>query len=300
MPDLRHYRHFVTLAEELHFGRAATRLGIAQPALSIQIRKLEDQLGGALFRRTQRSVELTEAGRMLLPQARALLEGAARLEDRARRAMTGEIGHVTIGYSSLALLTGLLGAVVGGIRAAAPDLDIRVLERDPVSLVEALQEGRIQLGLTTTLGVPLPETLGRTLCATWGLEVVLPLAHPLAGRPMLEMADLRAETFIVYRHSVADDGRTVIRKLGGFEPRAIQEVSSPMMVPALVAAGFGVSILPAPMLARARDPGALGVPLAGPEPRMDCSLLAREAAVEPFLARALQGARDGARNWAGP
>ncbi len=291
MLDLRQYRYFAAVAEDLHFGRAARRLSIAQPALSIQIRKLEDQLGGQLFHRTQRSVEMTEAARLLLPQVRELLEHADRVERQARRALSGEIGHLNLGYSSLAVLTGLLKAVVTTLRSEVPDLDIRVSESDPVSMAGAVQSGQLHLGLSTSLGVDIPEGLSCTVCSRWPLKVILPSSHPLAGQQEVEIAELEGEHFIVYRTSVTDDGTQVIRNLGGFHPTNVQEVTSPMMAIPLVAAGFGVSILPDPLARKSTDPGTVAVAIRGEGAQMDCSLIYRKASSEPFVVKAIAMAR---------
>lgn len=297
MIDLKHYRCFVTVAQELHFGRAARRLHIAQPALSIQIRKLEDALGGTLFRRTQRSVELTEAGRQLLPEALDLLERAELIEQRTLRAMKGEVGHLAVGYSSLPALTGLLGSVVGRIRGKLPDLTVSVKERDPVGQIEEIVGGQLHFGLTTSLGVTLPEELTLSRLADWRLEVVVPKSHPVAGYKSVMLSELKANAFIVYRNSSLDDGCHVLREIGGFVPISVQEVTSPMMVIPLVAAGFGVSLLPSPLTRQLGDADVVRVPIGDDAAVMDCSLLYRKSNPDPMVHAALNAALQGARQW---
>lgn len=297
MLDLRHYRYFLAVAEELHFGRAAERLGIAQPALSIQVRKLEEMLGGPLFRRTQRSVELTEAARLLLPQARALLEQADRVERRVRRSLAGDVGRVNLGFSSLAVLSGLLSAVVDGIRADAPDLDIQITEHDPYSLVAGVQSGQLHLGLSTATGVTLPDTITNTVCDRWPLQVILPRNHVLAGKSLLEIGDLEGEKLIVYRFSPENDGMQVVLSLGGFHPSEVQTVTSPMMVGPLVASGFGVSIVPEPVALCSANPNTVAITLKGDAAQMDCSLFCRKTGNEPFATKAIAAARAAVRAW---
>src|SRR5262245_42416199 len=103
--ELRHLRYLVTLADELHFGRAAARLYISQPSLSAQIQQLESEVGVTLLRRTRRKVELTEPGRLLVEDARKLIQGAEQAVETARLAEMGQLGHVNVGYIDPAALT---------------------------------------------------------------------------------------------------------------------------------------------------------------------------------------------------
>lgn len=136
--DLRHLRYFVAVAEELHFRRAAERMCIAQPALSIQIKALENYLGGQLILRNNRRVELTDAGQLFLGQARRILEDIDDVTRMTRRALKGEVGHLTLAYSGNAAETGILAKVTRAFRERYPEVEISAIELDPPSQVEAL------------------------------------------------------------------------------------------------------------------------------------------------------------------
>ena len=147
MLELRAFRYFVAVAEELHFGRAASRLNIAQPALSIQIRQLEERIGGPLFGRTNRSVRLTRAGQMCLEGARDLLARAARAEAQMRKAARGEIGQIDIAYSSIAAYSGLLRQSIACIRARSPGIEVHLHELEPRRMVDSLAARSVDFAL---------------------------------------------------------------------------------------------------------------------------------------------------------
>src|SRR5829696_2311030 len=128
--ELRHLRYFVAVAEELHFGRAASRLRIAQPPLSRQIRDLEREVGTALFERVPRGVELTPAGRAFLPEARQTLSQAERAQRTAQRAGRGEIGRLRVGFVEAAAYSGILPDVLGFFRMHLPNIGLSLFEMD--------------------------------------------------------------------------------------------------------------------------------------------------------------------------
>src|SRR5919204_4948916 len=145
--ELRHLRYFVAVAEELHVGRAAARLHIAQPPLSRQIRDLERDVGAPLFARVPRGVELTPAGHAFLPEARLTLAQAERARRTAQRAARGEIGRLRVGFVEAAIYSGVLPDVLGFFRMHLPDIGLSLFEMDPLQQGEALREGRIDLGI---------------------------------------------------------------------------------------------------------------------------------------------------------
>src|SRR6516164_7440045 len=140
--ELRHLRYFLAVAEELHFGRAAARLHISQPPLSQQIRRLEDELGARLFRRTKRRVELTPAGQAFLTEARQTL---AQAERAVRAAQRGELGELVVGYVTTASYEPLPD-VIRGFRRRFPDVDLRLENLRSVQQRQALFDGRIDVG----------------------------------------------------------------------------------------------------------------------------------------------------------
>ena len=144
--DLRHLRYFLSVAEEGHFGRAAKRLHIVQPALSMQIRALEAELGATLFERTSRRVLLTEAGTLFRIEAERTLQQAARAKEVAQRAGRGEVGSVRIGFVGNAAFAGKLASDVSSFRLAYPQVDLELTELAPLRQVEAIHSGQLDAG----------------------------------------------------------------------------------------------------------------------------------------------------------
>ena len=182
--ELRHLRYFVAVAEELSFGRAASRLAMAQPPLSRQIRALEDEIGVRLLSRTKRQVMLTDAGRSFLEGARSALLQAARAIDQARRATHGEEGTLSIGFApsaEVALMPALVRAVARAHRAIR--LDVRACSEHDA--LRAVQAGTLQAAV-----VPKPTSTERDvrveLLASRRLRAVVPAGHALARRPRVE------------------------------------------------------------------------------------------------------------------
>lgn len=268
--ELRHLRYFRAVGEELHFGRAAQRLHIAQPPLSQQIRQLEREVGVPLLTRTTRSVELTPAGRAYLQRAVEILDAVDDAGAEARRIAAGVQGRVVIGCVGSATYS-LLPQLVRALGEALPGLEVGVRgEMLAPAQIDALLSGGIDLALLRPPihqdGIAV-ETVRRDR-----LLVALPAGHRLADRTELAVGDLRDEDFVVH----AGHGRSVMSSLvdaicadAGFTPRVRQEVSETSTLVTLVAAGLGVAIVPAPTaaldIAGVRylplTPGSLGVDL---------------------------------------
>lgn len=242
--DLRHFRYFVVVAEELHFGRAAERLHIAQPALSIQIKKIEDQLGGNLFNRTSRSVTLTEAGEIFLKEAKLALQYAERAEQTAKEALQGNLGKINIAYSGSVTYSGLLGRNIQSFRQHKPDIEIHLYEADPFTQLELLMKGDADIGFLTTFSLDIPEDISVVSLAHWPLCIAMPAEHPLSNKDKIDIEKLKDDCFISYAHSPNDDGTGVIRKLVSFEPNVSYRKSNIMSILAMVDSGMGVSIVP--------------------------------------------------------
>lgn len=270
--ELRHLRYFVAAAEEGHFGRAALRVHIAQPALSIQIQALERELGGKLFARAGRGVALTEAGRLFLVEARQVLEQAERALAQGQRAMRGELGRLAVGYSGSAAYSGILRQAVRPFRQRHPAVELSLQELDPVSQIEALMNRRIQVGFLTTLALELPEAIAVRRLAAWPLQVVLAEDHPLAALPAVPIERLAGEVFISYADSGRQQGAAVLSDFVGFKPRAVLQATNMMMVLAMVGTGQGVGMLPALLRSSAPGAGVVFKPIEGRDFLMDSSL----------------------------
>jgi DNA-binding transcriptional LysR family regulator len=247
--DLRRIRYFVVLAETLHFGRAALRLNIAQPPLSQQIRVLEEELGAQLFERGNRRVELTPAGKALLPEARALLAQADRVSTVAARAQRGEIGELRVGLTGSAAFTELIPRLILTYRRRFPDVHLRIEELTTQEQLTALLEQRLDVAIVRGISAPdLPPTLRATRLFEDSLVVALPHQHRLAGdEKPLSIGALADEAFVMYpRESgtgVYDQIISLCRQ-AGFAPRIGQEAHAAATIVGLVAAGLGVSLVP--------------------------------------------------------
>lgn len=248
--ELRHLRYFVTVAEELHFTRAAERLHIGQPPLSQQIQALEAELGVQLFLRSKRRVALTVAGERFLLRARRLLADAQAAADEARRAGLGEVGELRIGFTASMPLAGVLPESLRRYRARYPAVSLKLEEMFTGDQYDALRQQRLDVGFVRYNGDEQVPGVIRHELRRDRLCVVLHGDHPLAQRPQLVFADLRDEDFIVHSPEVATGLPTLIRQLAqaaGFMPRIAQTAREAMTQIALAAAGLGVAILPSPL-----------------------------------------------------
>lgn len=242
--DLRRLRYFVAVAEELHFGRAARRLNVSQPPLSVQIRTLEREIGAPLLVRTQRRVELTEAGRVLLDEARRLLGQAEAAVIHARRAAEGTVGRLTIGFVSTVDYS-ILPPLVRRFRHKHPGIALKLLELTGDRQQALLQSGELDLGLSI---LPSPAAgLTRRPVLREPLIAAVPASHALAGRRRTALRSLAAEPFIQFPRELApglyDLAIAACRK-AGFTPHLAQEAIQMQTILGLVAAGLGVAVVP--------------------------------------------------------
>ena len=243
--DLREVRSFVALAEHRNFGRAARALDLAQPSLSLQIKKLERELGVQLFRRTSRRVELTEAGEALLVEARVLLGQAQLTVDTARQAGRGEIGKLTIGfYDSAPLL--IMPVLLRRFRARYPNVHLQFTELSTREQVAALARLEIDAGIMRG-PVTQPGIRSRSI-AREPLLVALPDTHALAKQSAIRVAALRDEAFVLKPRAKGSglyDEIIALCRDNGFSPAVVQEANETHTVCGLVASGIGVSLVPA-------------------------------------------------------
>ncbi len=281
--ELRHLRYFVAVAEERHFGRAAARLHMAQPPLSQQVRRLEEELGVALLRRTTRRVDLTDAGAAYLVRAREVLAAVEAAGEEARQVAAGIAGRLAIGCVGSATYS-LLPALARALREELPDLDVtfrgEMLVPDQVA---ALRDGTLDLAL---LRPPVDEVAVqvRTL-RTERLVVALPEGHPLAARDVVQPADLAEEDLVVH------PGRSVMHAVvlrtcreAGFEPRMRHEVDQTSTLVTFVAAGLGVALVPEPVSSLGVA-GATYRPLAGQLAGVDLAVGTRAGEDSAAVAR---------------
>jgi DNA-binding transcriptional LysR family regulator len=246
--ELRHLRYFLAVAEERHFGRAAQRLHIVQPALSMQIRSLEEELGAALFTRTSRRVELTEAGAVLRIEAERTIAQAERARSVVQRSARGEIGSVRIGFAGNAVFAGKLSSDLHGFHGAYPDVQLELCEIAPLLQVDAIVAGQLDVGYCPALGLAADPQLKADQVGEWPWIVAIAKDHPLARRKVLPSKLLVSEPFIAYAADDADAGlATVLRELLGCEPNIVHRAANTLTVLALAAAGLGIALIPAPL-----------------------------------------------------
>jgi len=268
--ELRHLRYFVAVAEELHFGRAAARLHIAQPPLSQQIRQLEGELGVVLFTRTRRHVELTPAGRAFLDEARGVLAGAEQAVRTAQRASRGEIGQLAIGFVPSADLD-ILPRVLRVWKARFPDVEITLHSLLSGAQVEALHAGRIQVGFVR---LPVDESgLVVERIQREPLVAALSRGHRLARSARVRLADLAGDTMVLFTRDIAPGYYDVFIgacRRAGFTPRVLHPGSMQTNL-GLVSAGLGVALMPA-SIRNLRRAGVVYRPLAPPVPHVEMAL----------------------------
>lgn len=270
--EFRHLRYFLAVAEELNFRRAAQRLHVTQPTLSTQIRQLEDQLGVVLFLRDTHQVRLTVPGAHLQELAREILRRTADACTRIRRVARGETGELSVGFVA-SLGHGLLPRAVRAYRRAYPEVELRLFQMETAQQVDALATRQLDLGF---IGLGLSsETADLELMpvADEKLMAVFPEDHPLTrsrgrARKSISLSHLHAEPFLFASRKSAplfNPWLQVLCRQAGFQPEVVREEGEPITVLNYVAAGLGVSILPA-QFARFSTVGVVFVPLARPVP----------------------------------
>ncbi|OLT14295.1 hypothetical protein BJF78_02220 [Pseudonocardia sp. CNS-139] len=265
--ELRHLRYFVSVAEELHFRKAAEKLHIVQPALSKQISALERELGVLLLERDRRTVTLTEAGRAFLQEALAVLAQADGAVARARAVERGEVGRLSIGFIQPALAD-LLPRSLRVFRRHYPDVVLSLGEATSRAAVEKIAARTMHFAFTR---LPVPDRPDLAACLSTEViseepvELVVPCAHPLASRERVGLADIARENVVLIDRKVEPelhDYYVAACHGAGFSPRVAHEVNSTWIAIGLVAGGLGVGFAPR-SARRAAQRGVAYVPLDG-------------------------------------
>lgn len=260
--ELRLFRSFVILAEELHFGRAAARLNLTQPPLSKQIAQLEDAVGARLFERNRRGVTLTPAGLAMIGPARRVLEQASLAAESARQAARGESGRVRIAFNASVLFMGA-NRLVAELDRRMPTVRSSWEEMGTVEQVEALRQHRIDIGFAQA-----PQNLqglSSQVVARIPLVAALPLRHPLARAPKLALRELHDEDFALTPREIGPGFYDLILSAcvaAGFSPKIRHQPRHLMTALSLVATGGAVTLVPQTM-SRASVPGVAFRPLSG-------------------------------------
>lgn len=245
--ELRQLRQFVAVADELHFTRAAVRLGISQPALSLYIRQLEQEIGVSLFRRTRRRVELTAAGEVLLAEARRSLTQLDWAVGAARRAERGEVGRLALGFVGPATYS-VLPPILRVFHERFPDVELDVDELNTGQQLPALREGRLQLGFLRPPSAADSNGLVIEPVLREAVVVALRRGHPLAGDTRVHLSELAEEPLLIFRRDLEPtlyDSYMRLCAEAGITPRVLHEANPLHLIIGLVAAGLGFTLLPA-------------------------------------------------------
>ncbi|MDP9601351.1 UNVERIFIED_ORG: DNA-binding transcriptional LysR family regulator [Variovorax paradoxus] len=306
--DLRAWRQFVAVAEELHFGRAAQRLHMTQPPVTQAIAQLEKTLGVVLFDRTRRRVALTPAGEALLPDVRELLARAQALPARARAAAAGQVGRVRIGFVSTVGFE-QLPAWVREFRVLCPEVALELVEATGDVQLEAFARGEIDAGLMLHSPGAAPPGLARLAVSEEPLVLALPERHVLARTDRLLLADVLAEPLVIFPRRIVPSLHDAIFDLyhaAGRTPQLGQEAIQMQTIVNLVSGGIGVAWVPESVTqfrragvvyrrasefapaARRRNTPVL--------PACETSLVWPEGAVSPALARFIAFVRERGAN----
>lgn len=247
--ELRHLRYFLAIAEEHSFTRAAERIGIGQPPLSMQIRDLEKEVGTRLFHRGAHGAELTAAGAAFREIVAAMPDMVEQATHAARRAARGEIGALRVGFTASSGFNPTVAAAIRAFRRAYPQVDVQLVEANTASLVEALRVNELDVGFLRPVGLQAQE-LQLRLVSEEPLVAALPSRHPLARRPGLGLADLADEEWITFPRAYGSAMYDVIIEAcreAGFEPKLGQVAPQMASIIHFVAAELGVALVPASM-----------------------------------------------------
>jgi DNA-binding transcriptional LysR family regulator len=287
--ELRHLRYFLAAAEEENFGRAARRLNLAQPALSRQIRDLEQELGAGLFERIGRGVRLSAAGAAFAEEARLILDAARAAADRARAVARGEEGTLRLGFLDSSAWGGEVPALLRRFRAAAPAVRLDLTAANSIEQLAAIAAGGLDAGFVYRQD-GLPPGLAMRPIRADGLVAAIPRGHALAaGQGPIPPAALAGEPFVWFPRAAApayhDRAMAALAAIG-LAPRVVQEAVTDSLMLSLVSAGVGVSLVNT--VARWRCPEGVALrPVAGLDLKLHLDLVWRQAAVAPALARFL-------------
>lgn len=293
--DVRQLRHFVTLAETLHFGKAAARLGMTQPPLSQSIRALEQDLGAPLFARTRRSVALTTFGEQWLPHVRTALAGVNALGDIARGILSGEAGRLDLSFVSTADYS-ILPALVQRFRRAYPEVDLVLTEATSDVQVAALLEGKGQIGIVIPdRAAPLPDPLAYRQLVSEPLVAAVPESWLAQGRiaparEHLPAAAVIASPLIVFPRRVAPSFHDLVTgyyAAHGSNPRVAQYAIQMQTIISLVSAGMGIALVPASLRHLARS-GVCYLPLEDEAPLLETGIVWRRDDTAPTLGNFLR------------
>ncbi len=282
MPELRHLRYFVVVAEELNFSRAATRLHMAQPPLSVAIRQLEQELGTELFERTTREVSLTEAGRVLLDGARRTLAEADRAAAAARRAGAGELGQLKVAFSWSARFE-TLPALGRAFSARHPDVQLLTQEMWNADMHSALRSGTMDVAIS--LCPELAPEIADEVIRTEQVVAILAAKHRSSKEEVISLRSLAGDEFVLFPRELAPrlhDVMVGVCRHAGFEPTVRSESFHTGWDLLLLADVPVVAIAPRSVAGELPE-GVVAVPLSDPTDALETRLLWRDGDRSPIV-----------------
>lgn len=280
--EMRHLRCFVAVAEELHFGRAAERLHLSPPPVTLAIKELEAELGVLLFERTSRRIALTRPGEDALHDARAVLAATDTLSRRARETAQGLVGTLNLGFISLAAYS-FLPPALRRFTEDFPRVKVSLQEGTTDQIASDVESGRLDLGFAFVTPDK-PALLKHRTVLREPLVVALPANHPQASRKSIELAKLSQEQFLGFeRHNgpLMFDAIVATCMRHGFSPRMFPARQMHTIV-SLVAGGIGVALVPASVMALRRE-GVIYRPMQGEKTIVETCALWRESDESPLL-----------------
>ena len=293
--ELRHLRYFIAVAEELHFGRAAARLHIAQPPLSQQIRRLETELQAPLFYRTRRHVELTDAGRVLLGEAKAIVAQAEQAVGITQRASRGEIGQLFVGC---ALWADFIGGpkIIRTFAQRYPHVAVELRDLSSPEQVSALEAGHIHVGILRP-PVQSPALMAERLLSE-KLAVAFPRGHQFKHYERVPWRALANQPYILFSRRKAPAFEAVVARAcheAGVTLKVKYELEHPQTILAIVEAGLGISLVPASS-AMLKRPGIAYRRLRPAGPTLETLIAWRRGAEQPLVQAFIRVAREVARS----
>lgn len=275
--ELRHFKYFVAVAEELNFGRAAARLHVVQPAVSKQVSNMEKELGVQLFHRNKREVRLSQAGQLFLPDAKKVIEQVGRAIDTVDRAAKGELGQLTVSFISPATLT-VLPPIVKAFKKRYPEVELDLCKLTTAEQMEALQDGRVHLGFVREPAFHMNDDLNSMTVLKEPVLVALPENHPLSSSMKISLKMLSEEPFIMFSSRLEPglyERYMQIFREASFVPKVIQETSNIQAILGFVASGLGLMLTPSSLQKLGRD-GVVYRELQEPPPEVELAVVWRQ------------------------
>jgi DNA-binding transcriptional LysR family regulator len=291
--ELRYLRYFVTVAERQNFTRAAEELHVAQPAISQQIKALEDELGVSLLHRTKRSVKLTAAGHAFLSEAKEILAHAELSKQVARRAARGETGTLAIGHICVSVC-GFLPELIQSYRKRFPAVRVHLFEMMPDQQLQAFARKKIDVGFTRPLAAADEMNFIQERIFRDRLMLAVPEAHSLAKAKQVRLEKCAGEEFVMFKRSEAPemvDQLTQFCVKAGFTPQVVSEPLTIQTVLMAVASSIGVALVPG-CVRRSRQPGVAFLDVRPVSPVIDLVLARPKVEPSPTVSAWLELVRE--------